>query len=496
MRRLVLPTFVFMLSALMSVEAYAITFKKSQVAKSGKVSCAVYKGKWQPVKKKGSSYSLISNAKSSEKTACKALLVPSKSTSLDDLPDVGAITKSNSKASASLASLGVTGSPPLLKDIPTLGAENVFWRTNVVNDIATGTPPSPTSCQEFFGGTDGQSSAFFGCNMAQGVAEVFAKMMSSQTLICITDKLPTEANLTGGGIIVVDGSLPGGKITKLFETPSGKKARVVKIQGPQGQDVLIRVAASDTNLSKSNQYAFDAFICQSNSVIGYNSVVVTLGGTFKSTVQHPFGFGQSIAGRMLFQITSALKKGSGGALEFDATSDRTAEFTGVDANTSLASKITITGANVIKSRLRRQTTTETTKTYAESKFQGGDALTLQFLEGAAKGEFSHAQAGSRSFSGATEYRDTLYASAPSNSFATSVNALDFATDEFYTKTLSVPELPSFDCSTDSDVTLAFNFAAPSMQAIAQECANTIQNPSFCFTQTIVGAQARYPSVCQ
>jgi hypothetical protein len=496
MSRVFLATVACMVSTLMSVEADATTFKKSQVAKSGKASCAVHKGKWQPVKKKGSSYSLISKAKSSEKTACKALLVPSKATSLDDLPDVGAITKSNSKASATLTSLGVAGSPPLLKDIATLGAENVFWRTNVVNDIATGTPPNPASCQEFFGGTDGQSSAFFGCNMAQGVAEVFGKMMSSQTLICITDKIPTEANLSSGGIAVVAGSLPGGKITKLFETPSGKTARIVKIKGPQGQDVLIRVAGSDTNLSKSNQYAFDAFICQNSSVIGYNAVVVTLGGTFKSTVQHPFGFGQSVAGRMLFQITSALKKGSGGSLEFDSTSDRTAEFIGVDANTSLASQITITGANVIKSRLRRQTTTENSKTYAESKFQGSDALTLQFLEGAAKGEFSHSQAGSRSFSGATEYRDTVYASAPSNSFATSVNSLDFTADQFYTKTLSVPELPSFDCSTGADVTLAFNFAAPSMQAVAQQCASTIQNPNFCFTQTIVGAQARYPSVCQ
>jgi len=364
-----------------------------------------------------------------------------------------------------------------------------------VNDIATGTPPSPGSCQEFFGGTDGQSSSFFGCNMAQGVAEVFAKMIGSQTLVCITDKIPTQANLDSGGIVVVDGSLPSGKITKLFETPSGKKARVIKIQGPAGQDVFIRVAANETNLAKSNQYAFEAFICQSNSIIGYNSANITLGGTFKSTVQHPFGFEQSTAGRMIFQITSPLKKGSGGSLEFDASADRTAEFTGVDGSTSLASKITITGANVIKSRFRRQTASETHKTYSESKFQGTDSLNLQFLEGAAKGEFSHNQAGSRTFSGATEYRDSFYASAPSNSFMTSVSALNFGTDEFFTKTLSAPEFPSFDCSVDPDVTLLFNFAAPTMQAIAQQCSSTIQNPNFCMTQTIIGAQVRYPSVC-
>jgi hypothetical protein len=394
-----------------------------------------------------------------------------------------------------LASFGVTGSPPFLKDIPALGAETVFWRPNVVNDVATGNPPSVGSCQEFFGGTDGQSSSFFGCNMAQGVAEIFAKMISSQTLICIADKLPTQANLSSGGIIVLDGSLPGNNITKLFETPSGKKPRVVKIQGPAGQDIFIRVSGSETNLSKSNQYAFDAFICQSNSVIGYNSAAVTLGGTFKSTVQHPFGFDQSIAGRMIFQITSPLKKGTAGALEFDPSAERTAEFTGVDGNTSLASKITITGANVMKSRFRRQTAEESHKTYAESKFQGTDSLNLQFLEGAAKGEFSHNVAGSRSFSGATEYRDSFYASAPANSFMTSVNALDFSTDEFFTKTLSAPQFPAFDCSTDPDVTLIFNFAAPSMQAIAQQCAATIQSPNFCMTQTIIAAQARYPVAC-
>ncbi len=495
MRRSILPTLACLLSALICVEANALTFKKSQVAKSGKTSCAVYKGKWQPVVKKGSLFSLNTKAKSSDKTACKALLVPSKSTSLDDLPDIGAIAKSNSKTGSMVASLGVTGSPPFLKDIPALGAETVFWRPNVVNDVATGTPPSANSCQEFFGGTDGQSSSFFGCNMAQGVAEVFAKMISSQTLICITDKLPTQANLSSGGILVLDGSLPSNNITKLFETPSGKKPRVIKIQGPGGQDILIRVSGSETNLAKSNQYAFDAFICQSNSVIGYNSAVVTLGGTFKSTVQHPFGFDQSVAGKMIFQITSPLKKGSGGALEFDPSAERTAEFTGVDGSTSLASRITITGANIMKSRFRRQTADENQKTYVESKFQGTDSLNLQFLEGAAKGEFSHNVAGSRSFSGATEWRDSFYASAPSNSFMTSVSALDFNSDEFFTKTLSAPALPAFDCSTEPDVTLVLNFTAPTMLAIAQQCATTIQSPNFCMTPTIVGALTRYPSAC-
>lgn len=476
-------------------DASAVTFKKKEVAKSGKVSCAVYKKKWQPVTKKGSSYILNTKAKSSEKKACKALLVPSKATSLDDLPDVGALTKSNTKTASAVASFSVTGSPPLLKDIPTLGAGNLFWRTNVVNDIATGTPASAASCQEFFGGTDGQSSSFFGCNMAQGVAEVFSKMISSQTLVCIADKIPTQENLSAGGVVLLDGAFPSNNITKLFETPSGKTARIVKIQGPQGQDVFVRVSASETNAAKSNQYAFEAFICQSGSVVGYNSVAITLGGTFKSTVQHPFGLGQGNEGKMLFAITGGLKKGSGGALEFDASSDRTAEFTGVDGVTALASKITITGENVIKNRVRRQTATESNKTYAESKFQGTDMLNLQFLEGAARGEFSNALAGTRTFSGATEYRDTFYASAPSNTFVTSVNAVDFNTDEFYTKTLSVPEFPTFDCSKDADVAIAFNFTAPSMQAIAQQCANTIQNPNFCMTQSIIGAQVRYPFAC-
>ena len=43
MRRSILPTLACLLSALICVEANALTFKKSQVAKSGKTSCAVYK---------------------------------------------------------------------------------------------------------------------------------------------------------------------------------------------------------------------------------------------------------------------------------------------------------------------------------------------------------------------------------------------------------------------------------------------------------------------
>ena len=474
--------------------AASTTFTKKQVVKSGRVSCAVYKSKWQPVVKQGSKYALKKSPTSKDKTACKTLLVPTKAFSLDDVPNLTTLARSKASSSSAVSALAYSGEPPKLSDISTLGAENVFWRSNVVTDIATNTPASQASCQEFFGGSDGVSASFPGCFMAQGVAQSFQAMLSAGTSLCIMQNMPTQENVSSGGVIVTSGTPPSGNISKLFETPTGSDARLIKITTP-AQQFFVKVASSATNASKSNQYAYEVFICGNGSLVAYESTRVTLGGTFRSTTQHPFGQGQSTSGKGQADVTASLVKTSAGII-FNTAADRTVEFTGVDGNTSTAASVTITADNIIKNKVRDTRQDGTNTVYNEARFQGSSVNALQFLEGAARGTFTHNQAGSRSFGGAAEYRDTYYASAPSNSLVANVNAIDFNTDPFYTKTLSVPDLPSFDCAQGGDIEISLNFSAPTMQTALSTCANhKVQSANFCQSNTVIAAQVHYPLAC-
>jgi hypothetical protein len=479
----------------LSTVAEAQSFPKKKVVTSGKSNCALHKNKWQPVKKKGKSFVLDTKAKKADKVACKSLLVPSKSTSLDDLPSVNALGRSNTSAKAVLASLAVSGTPPLLSEISSLGAQNVFWRPSIVSDVATGNPPSANSCQEFDGGGDGESSAFFGCYMAQGVAETFSNILSGAGSLCYMRNMPSQANLDSGGVQVVAGSLPSGGITKVFETPSGSAARLVKV-ALGAEDIFIRVASAKTNESKGNQYGVDLFFCQGGSVQGGESTVITLGGSFKSesfnTMPSQNG---GAAGKGHTSVAAPLIKTSAG-LAFDPNAERTASYTSINGSWIFASQVTIGGDNIIKNKFRSSQNGTSNKIYTESKFQGSTITTAQFLEGASKGSLTNPMFGSQTFSGAAEYRNTFYASAPSSAFAQSVNAFNLDADPFFTGTPTVPDAPLFDCGSTADVTLAMNFSAPSMQQLAQTCeALNIRNPQFCQSQTVIAAQARFPTVC-
>jgi hypothetical protein len=331
--------------------------------------------------------------------------------------------------------------------------------------------------------------------MAQGVAETFSNILSGAGSLCYMQNMPTQNNLDAGGVQVIAGSLPSGGITKIFESPAGSASRLVKV-ALGTEDIFIRVASAKTNESKGNQYGVELFFCSGGSVRGSESTVITLGGTFKSESHQTMAAGQGGSqGRGYTSVLAPLTKVNG-ALAFDPNAERTASYTNINGSWILASQVTLGGDNVIKNKFRSSNNGTSQKIYTESKFQGSNITSAQFLEGASKGSVTHPMFGSQSFSGAAEYRDTFYASSSTSAFAQRVNSVNLDSDQFFTSTPTLPDAPAFDCASAADVTLTMNFSSPVMQQLAQTCeALNIREAQFCQSQTLIAAQARFPSVC-
>ena len=467
--------------------AQAQTFTKKKVATSGTAKCAVSKGKWTPVKKKGSVFVIKTNASNAEKKSCKSLLLPSKKFSLDDIPSFSGIAK----AKGSVSSLDVSGTPPQLKDIQTEGAQNVFWKAGVIADIIAGAP-SADSCNQFFGRVGGKSSGYTGCYMAQSVAQGFSKILTTTNSLCYMQGMPTQALMDAGAVTLVSGSLPGGDITKLFEVPSGSTSRLVKIATGQ-QDIFIQVASASANAAKSLQYSYTINFCESNAVAGSESTQISLGGKFTANTNHTFGD----SGRSAISVTANLKKANS-SYEFDSATSRSATFVGISGDHTFAARLEISPNNEITSRFRDSSAMSVVKGYSISRFSGSSMADLRFLEGGAKNEFN-----GQSFDGATEYRaiespvsDSFYASTPDSAYAAKVNSFDFSADDFYTVLPTVNNPDEFSCSATPDIEISLAFQNQAFQSVATKCnGEKLNGTDFCQSTALLQANAQFAAAC-
>ncbi len=467
--------------------AQAQTFTKKKVATSGTAKCAVSKGKWTPVKKQGSVFVIKTNASNAEKKSCKSLLLPSKKFSLDDIPSFSGIAK----AKGSVSSLDVSGTPPQLKDIQTDGAQNVFWKAGVIDDINTGAPTAD-SCNQFFGQVDGKSSGYAGCYMAQSVAQGFSNILTTTNSLCYMQSMPTQALVDAGAVTLVSGSLPGGDITKLFEVPSGSTSRLVKIATGQ-QDIFIRVASESANAAKSLQYSYTINFCEGNAVAGSESTQISLGGKFTANTNHTFGD----SGRSAISVIANLKKANS-SYEFDSATSRSASFVGISGDHTFAARLEISPNNEITSRFRDSSGLSVVKGYSISHFSGSSMSDLRFLEGGAKNEFN-----GQEFNGATEYRaiespvsDSFYASTPDSAYAAKVNSFDFSADDFYTVLPTVNNPDEFSCSTTPDIAISLAFQNPAFQSVATKCnGEKLNGTDFCQSTVLLEANAKFAAGC-
>ena len=91
----------------------------------------------------------------------------------------------------------------------------------------------------------------------------------------------------------------------------------------------------------------------------------------------------------------------------------------------------------------------------------------------------------------------MYVAAPSNSYVTSLSAVNIATDAFYTAAPSPPQgTASIRCDTRADIEVAVNMNSEAMGTIAETCeGERIEGLDFCRSSQLEAAQARFASVC-
>lgn len=460
------------------------SLKKGQLVKvSGNQLCGLIKSKWTPVKKSGKKYVVDKKNKS----RCKTLLAPSslKKSGLAQIPDAGGLVKARTGAAA----LAVSGTPPIIKDIPTLGPKNVFWSGGFIDTLAAASTPSQEQCQEFFtGATDGSSSGMLGCYAVQGVGYSFQSILEGATSACLMKGFPTKQNLDANAISVVDGSLPNGDITQLFSIPQGAKDRVVKVVisgfGEQGgQTGFIKIHSAKKLGAKGNQYAYNLWFCNDGqaSANNYEETSVSLGGEFKY-----LNVNVMENNKFSNEISASLTK-VGSNIEFDLSKERTAASTGEFQGASFKSFVTVYPDNTIATKIKENFNGFARSNYGVATFTGTGIADFRVQAAALKDVFA-----TQSMQAGLEYRDTLYVSAPAAGPVGELSKVDIATDPFFTQEGSVtPDFSDKSCSADADVTISMNFSSPLLQQVFMACqSQRLEQMDFCRNEELFAAQSK------
>lgn len=470
------------------------TFKKGQLVSYKKKPCGIISNKWTPVKKSGTSYIIDS----SNKKRCSGLLAPSalKKNGLGRLPKASALLRSRSSG----ASVNdPDGTPPVLKNIPgTAGAvKSLFWSDGVLEAIANGTADQQ-QCSEFFSGsTEGTSAGLIGCFAAQNVGFSFQSVLEGASSTCYMKNIAQQSLIDSGAITVVSGSLPSGGIANIFSAPSGSQDRLVKVEisgmGQAGdRSGFITIDSTSKLNAAAMQYAYTVHFCNGGAVTPSNKERVTVSTSGKFTYSGTYVEG----GFKGENSISAQLSGSSSSIMFDLTQNRTsASSQDLGTGQSFKSAVTITSANLIKTKTYDFFGLGGRKNFAVSEFSGADISDFRLIQSAVKDQFVDG-----SNQGGFEYRGSLgkYVSAPANSLIDSLDQVNFSTDPFFQSAASVdPDFSGLSCTANADVTLQMDFSNASLGAIAQACQQErLQGMNFCIADpAIVQALAGYATTC-
>ncbi|MCB0310266.1 MAG: hypothetical protein KDD42_03465, partial [Bdellovibrionales bacterium] len=365
----------------------------------------------------------------------------------------------------------------------------------VVDAIASGNPDQ-IQCGDFFAGQrDGQSGGMGACHMAEGVGYAFNDLLRSQTTLCYMQRFPKKKNLKAGAATLISGDLPSGNIEKLFVTPSDQ-ARVVKVNitgldnaGGDGR-IFIRVSSAAENSANGNQYEAKIWHCDEvrEGPRELNHLEASDDGVF--TIEN---FGEPPNGGTFRSIVSGNLVSTGTALAWNPKKSR--NISNSFQNSSDRFKAEIQIQNQIISKTFDRFRDRTNKHYTIATYSGSDVTNVRFLSGAYKGQANDGF----NFSGATEYRDSFYASAPQNSLRDSVVDFDFAEDAFFDslEDLSL-DLSGYDCSAVPDIEITLDMTHALLQKVQSKCeASDFGNMHFCHETTeIRSAEQNFKAVCQ
>ncbi len=417
-----------------------------------------------------------------------------KLTGLQSLPSVSGMVTTNSSSSASLQldidGMGfrgvglqtLSGTPETIAE---LGASSTLLDTRVfgglVSTIRTANSATSTQAQDFW---KGQGR----CMLMQSVGESLGRMLEQGTSMCYMREIPRQT----GAMTVVSGDLADP--TTVFDQQNADRLVKVQIADSEygSQNIFIRVHGK-SNLASADDFQITMYECNpdTNAIQGYEVLAANKStGVFTGTGYHSGDWGSGIQ-----TISAFLTVNAAGNVVFDPSKDRSANSHWTGNWGTFKGSVTITGDNLMYGKRYNtsiyNSTTNIDKNYAVTSFSGTSMATLRFLEGAFSGVSSWGGE-SHSYSGATEYQNTVYGDVSSGSYLDTVNAYSFGSDPFFTSNLSVvaSDTSGYSCSATADIVVSINMQSSAMQTIQATCeADRFSNYSMCWSNAIQEAQS-------
>jgi len=424
---------------------------------------------------------------------CDTLAAPANVGALGSLPDVGTIVQSTEDSS-----LSFTGTPPTIPEIPGLGADEIFWRPGVIQALINSTADAQ-QCSEFhIGQNDGDSGGLNSCVQAQTIGQTFEPIMIAFQPMCYMKRGMTEANLDAGGIQITQGELPGDDITRLFKPPQGDTARLVRINRPGAETFFIRISSINQNNEANNQFQATVWICTGGATARKFWIAsVSNDGLFSAETGD---LEDAEAGGFHTVVSAYLTGANQNQVNFDTSRSRLlqAEYEEPAGVFKFKNEVSL-DTDLVTSKVYGiyNSGTDLAKIFTASEISGTSVAELRFLQGAFTRIDQNGANPPSASTGASEYRDTYYASAPANSMVSLVTGFDFDSDIFWDSEPAVSlDMTPFPCDAQPDIEILMDLSNQTLLDSLADCeAMRIPEMLFCDSTEINQAESNWPAVC-
>ena len=381
---------------------------------------------------------------------------------LSSLPSASGLIATND-SSTGLSFAAVAGVPPIVDD---LTVEHFYG--NLVNTINTAGSATCVQRDHLFGQTSGQASGDTACWMSQGVANAVSNLTQNGNSLCYMKNMPSSPS----GVTITP---PLADPSTIFNQTSAD--RLVKVEvtdpGEEGSmNVFIKVYGSSNQDVGETKYKVDLWFCQGDSATGKESFLIDKEAlTFTATGLNSHGE----EGKGTFELNSSIVIASNGNVSFDLTKDRSAVVQWIHGESfGFKSSIAISGDNIVVAKEKGSGSWGANANYTRAEIAGSGISSLRFLQGATRGFFEPNCEGcsDHSFSGATEWQNTVYNNPGTSEFLDDIPS-DYQTEEFYSAAASVDESPlaSLSCSAEATYTITMNFEDEGLMKAVAPCEN-------------------------
>jgi len=432
---------------------------------------------------------------------------------LSDLPSASTMVGTSDSSTALRRALAgralVTGDEflPLFTTL-TSNPDQYFWNGLLATINAGGYSYDSNDAQPFW---DGRGA----CWMVQSFGQSFKNVLEGGSTLCYMKNIPVAAS----GV-----TLTGSTKAQIFTPTANDKEIRIAIKNMQEEDSPpsdsnMNIRVSGTNRVGTNKLEYKLWACENSAGVARNLEVLTVNldtGAFTTT-----SLENNQPGAGISTLSGFLSQGQDGKLNWDLERSREATVQksfsfggGVYSNEGISkSMITIDGdqlsSKMYETRTNNwndgapQSSVDLNKRFLTSIFEGSNLETLKLRQvasvesvvqtGGPWGDASFSHSTAKDWN-ATNSSDGYYATQVSGTLYDLVNAYSFGSDDFYSATLSAPDVSISDeeypCDGAVDVEVEMDFSDSALQAVQASCDIPWGEYDTCWSGDVMGAERK------